>query len=1823
MTSPRSFSRYESCSLSTLNTRYTSGSEICFGTFYKMPSIGCHRAPTWWLRHLRRVEGEAAGELRPPPSPDPNTEIDDWFLEALEASQREYAVAEIVRQVVCNVIYESSVPFTITPEFERRQLEAQRIFPQRNRDRILRIIQEALPSVQEKFEAVFGSRYLAVPKLGWRFRFKLARLAGVRALVLTEAMKQWSREYPGVTFPKPLRLGIGRRLASVVRSLRLQVNDPVDSSDDVDSHVPPEPDPLAGEDTLQFTPGVESQGLLFQGDKDFVTDKLKQFDDILSQRMIDADLKSSERLNEFRRTLGGVMVQHESALARSIEKAEGAAKSWWDSAFADVSSLLWIIPLVAGVYTLALTLKLDRAIISMLTLVLSMMLPFNIWPTICKYFERLTGSGDVTVESQAFDAGNFSDLGSVITSCFTLAACKGDAGYIDLDELNKRMSFFEKTSSGWGAFVTFATRMFEKLIKWFSGYFGVEGLALIETGNNVVESFCARVLVLQRHVTQGGVMDSAFARRVVALNSEAETIAVKYSIRMLPLASRILQDHLRILREISVRCAPALSEVQTTRIEPIGIMLHGPPGIGKSLISPFMLQFVIESVLTDEQKEAIGHQYSKQVFCKSKSEYWEGYHGQKCYVIDDFAQKKEVVGSKADDFMELIQITNTWRCPLNMAFADKGLCNFMSEIVLCTTNVKNMEQRASELITDPAAVRRRFKFYKTLVVQPSYRLSTVTTKEGVVYVDTMLDYPKWRAQCVAEKRLVWEAWGVIDVDYRSGVATGPVLPLREFLGQIVAEYRTRFLDTPDLAVELSRDGRFSTLDRVVPPALVSPIVSQSGSTEEIEADTEEFHDTPSMVTDEGFNPFVDPWYSAHGLGPLRALNSGEEFPIVQVDVVPTLPVVTALIERMKGVWEQFRTWLASKPVIRFIVGSAFVGFAVMALKYALTSFSGLFSGWCKPPKVLNKDQMDFMSKMTAEQKDVTFVMADAYLAKPFSPDFTDAEVLDWAKLIRQYHGVKMKVSALRQTETQSGHREPARNMLGIIPKQVTAGVASQGPVDYVDKPLDQQSQDIAKKATKNTWSLSLTHEGAETWLGQGLAVRDRVVLVATHYFSIIQRRLAQGTITNSDYVVFRNFINPALNQFIRLDAFLASERVTMVDRDLTLIRLPSLNAACDLVRHFLRAGDVSEGEFCDVRMHSADALGPVVAPVTQVIKTGRGRCMKGLIYEDPNTSTTIRVDDTFTYKIQTRNGDCGSPIFLENKSCTEGRKLVGVHIAGSTIEMLGYCSAVTQEALEKSLSEFKTVIVSQSGDWDGFTMTTDRCNYGTVSHMGDVPVPYSTTSKSSLFPSPLNNAWGPDGRMPARLSPFKNKDGDVVDPMHTAISLYGGPDVQFDLKALRRASHTAFSPFVEVSHEESRAPLTFEQACEGIPGESFFRGVKRSKSPGYPWNVRGHKNKKKFFGKEGPFDFSSPECAALREEVEKILAAAARGERLMHVFTDFLKDEVRAIEKVVAGKTRLISGAPLAYVIAFRMHFLPWMVAVQRHGLTSGVAVGINPYKDWCYLARRLRSKGPRCFAGDYKAFDACAKPQVQDEILHQVQEWYSLGGGGASSVIRTVLWQEVSFSRHLSGEGNPRYGVYQWMGSLPSGHPATSIINSFYNLILFVLSWEKCAGIHLTHRFWDYVYVCTYGDDNVVNVSPEVTHLFNQNTVADSMRSFGQTYTREDKLFGAQSDFRTLDQISFLKRTFREEDGMCLAPKDLQSTLYTPYWLSNRNLADVIVHDTVEETFLELSLHSPEIWDQWFPVIKAAAWERIQHVPKLSSRSHYQDAIMAMEYEW
>jgi len=254
------------------------------------------------------------------------------------------------------------------------------------------------------------------------------------------------------------------------------------------------------------------------------------------------------------------------------------------------------------------------------------------------------------------------------------------------------------------------------------------------------------------------------------------------------------------------------------------------------------------------------------------------------------------------------------------------------------------------------------------------------------------------------------------------------------------------------------------------------------------------------------------------------------------------------------------------------------------------------------------------------------------------------------------------------------------------------------------------------------------------------------------------------------------------------------------------------------------------------------------------------------------------------------------------------------------------------------------------------------------------------------------------------------------------------------------------------------------------------------------------------------------------------------------------KDELRAIEKVKSGKTRVFEMPPLEFSLLVRKYFGPFLNHMKANpGFETMCAVGIDKETVWKAMWQGLRGNSDVGFDVDYSNYDGSVTPiafdffravtdyclpeetkQQRHCLLHVLQHSY-------------VLCRETVF---LTEQGNK------------SGNPMTDIFNSVTNVFIILLSYlygRGDAGLSLDfEQFNREVRAITYGDDVICSVARHVKY-FSRETVFKVAAGLGMKVTSASKGVGI-IPLESLKDLSFIKLNFREEAGvmMCPLPKDV-----------------------------------------------------------------------------
>jgi hypothetical protein len=646
---------------------------------------------------------------------------------------------------------------------------------------------------------------------------------------------------------------------------------------------------------------------------------------------------------------------------------------------------------------------------------------------------------------------------------------------------------------------------------------------------------------------------------------------------------------------------------------------------------------------------------------------------------------------------------------------------------------------------------------------------------------------------------------------------------------------------------------------------------------------------------------------------------------------------------------------------------------------------------------------------------------------------------------------------------------------------------------------------------------------------------ENIVLCNSHFFQECQIYLDKKLVDNFDCIQFYTS-KGLLDKEISVQDFLSRPRYDIPGRDLTIFRyFKGVTKFPNILKNFVRSSDLKNYSATRAHVLINNTVDGFDLEVSDDISVKL--LHDGLTYSLYDKSVT-EINSYISLPLKTSKGDCGSLYFLHEPF--EGNRLIfGVHCAGRSFPVSGYATFTYREELDSAISIF-------NGEIPEFP----ECLYEKIEPLdvaldfGDLPIvakslyPFSSSSSTQLRKTKFYGVLGPVAELPAKLGPFVDDSGQTIDPLRMAIQKYTKPNLHLSKKILDRVVHVYWDHLCKSPYHETKNILSFEEACCGIDGEQFLRAIPRNTSAGFPYNQETTgKQKKGYFGDEMDYRVDTEDGKRLRSDVETIISKARNGVRMLHVYQDVLKDETRPLDRVKAGKTRLVSCAPLALTVAIRMYTLRFSSWIMKNRIHNCSAVGINPYsKEWNHVAAVFGPVAKSMIAGDHGGFDTRQVAEVMDKVCDMINWWYN--DGEENFLIRKTLFKDITSSVHLY-----KNFVYMWsFGGMPSGNPLTTIINSLSNVIYIMICYSyACDSIgEDLDNFFNNVRVLAYGDDNIIGVSDvkisngqKLKAIFNQNELTKLMAELGFEYTDENKSTDQQSDFRSISEVSFLKRSF------------------------------------------------------------------------------------------
>lgn len=374
---------------------------------------------------------------------------------------------------------------------------------------------------------------------------------------------------------------------------------------------------------------------------------------------------------------------------------------------------------------------------------------------------------------------------------------------------------------------------------------------------------------------------------------------------------------------------------------------------------------------------------------------------------------------------------------------------------------------------------------------------------------------------------------------------------------------------------------------------------------------------------------------------------------------------------------------------------------------------------------------------------------------------------------------------------------------------------------------------------------------------------------------------------------------------------------------------------------------------------------------------------------------------------------------------------------------------------------------------------------------------------------------------PKEMDSIRHKELDIGGKIDTA--------TQFDSELLNKAVIDYDMSLKSIPESElvKVGKISDDVNLAGLDGVLGINAMNFSTSIGFP----GQGAKTQFVSKSDRFvkGISCPRDVdpMILDEISKMESQLLVGNSINAVFKASLKDEPT---KMTKDKVRVFAAANMPFVMLVRKYFLSLAALVQRNKIATECAVGtIVQSPEWTELYQHIGKHGwDRAIAGDYAKFDGRMSPQFMlaaFKLLIKIAERSGNYDVDDLTIMRGIA-SEISY---------PTYDYFgtlvQFMGSNPSGHPLTVVINSFVNSLYLRYCWYAIAR---EKRWWKVpifntkVSAMTYGDDNIMTVAKGYDD-FNHTAIADQLAKVSIKYTMADK-DAPSVPFISLQEASFLK---------------------------------------------------------------------------------------------
>lgn len=1224
--------------------------------------------------------------------------------------------------------------------------------------------------------------------------------------------------------------------------------------------------------------------------------------------------------------------------------------------------------------------------------------------------------------------------------------------------------------------------------------------------------------------------------------------------------------------DIHTRCVSRMSN--TNRIPPVGVIISGPPGIGKSTLINAVAAVFCKSRDLEFSTQYIYHRVMS-------SEYWEGHdpRSQRIYHYSEVgSKKKQLVEKQGDDILaEITSIMDSQPYMLNYAAVElKGKFFAQPELVIIDTNVPDLG--ISHIVENPAAYLRRF-LHLEVQVKPGMTHAGANSLNPSSVGDDWLNV--WNFNL--SEAIAIDNKNINRVDLLQGYANKDIDAVSDAL---LAVFKKKFAQNASVVDKMNDPKSFAHLGH--------------------EAKSESFEDVRTYALYLSTFPYKA-YFSDKARDVYRGVRHsfeytwrcGTDFGSLSCSILEYIAWNAMTSFSFDRPTEFALTWwTVFVCFLCFFVSHFFLPLLIIAplnprwvlwnLKRGFQSkrkieiMSDVAQKWDKFKNSVYDVSNDFSNGYSGYIAVLTTTLVvvsilSRYFDKPKRRDIVVGTSNPSVVRVVEERGKPWEAPILRVVEEKVENSNSQSRISEIESMADCGGVVYKIPVkdsaswnsfvplvNIKQGPFTGEPIDLVKTVRGNVKLVRLRRNQS------GIVYEMR-----THIFFVRGNFALINTHAVSNYIGGTLDISPNGtfdDNFCKM-IHINPDCVYDIGNDISVIRVSS-HTGKDIIKHILDSDfpSICKGAIGD------ETSTCIKRELSLPVDAGKYTLERSIQYRYSKHTT----------------GFCGHPLVLQlPQSCV----IAGIH---SACDRDNYCysSPLSRTAIVGAIAKMSAGIFSAMSEANVMLQTElpiakSLVNYeylpGITYHgklLGPVIMPGDSRVTStglddskeltSLFAEVMHfspsKTFGPPLMRPATFG------GKYVSPFN--VNLRKIADVK---KPLREATLSRVVEFLS-QHivtglkdmgVQCLKPLTLMEAVNGMDDDPLMRRINASTAAGFGFPGKKDKYIPIY---DGTTRKPVPDLVG---KVVGICDSYSRGENAGIVYSCSLKDEPRDQDKVPLGKTRMFYVSPLDHLIVQRMFLAPFYNLMMKYSYVFCTSIGRDMHRHSDTFRRRLESFSNSILEGDYEGWDTKLPfdiSRASGAIICNVLK--SLGYNDyAISMVRGIVSDNLYCYITLLND------LWCAPGIQPSGKYGTAEDNSIKGLVMLVYFFTEVFGS--PDGFFHYVLPDIYGDDVVAAVKPEITRFFNNLSYRDFVKEvYGMGFTPAAKA-GEMQPFVTPSTMQFLKRSYVKHPVMdrYVGQLDKESLMKTLKWYipSDSVSREEQLLNSSSSVLLELFFHCDE----------------------------------------